>query len=807
MASHDSTKKNEYKAQSIRVMEGLEAVRKRPAMYIGTTGPQGLHHLVYEVVDNSVDEALAGYCNTVTVLLHEDGSCSVEDNGRGIPTDIHPTEGVSAAEVVLTKLHAGGKFDKDTYKFSGGLHGVGISVVNALSEWLDLTIWRDGSEHYQRFEQGKAIGHLQVIKPSDKQGTLVRFKPDASIFTETVDFNFETLSSRLRELAFLNKGLTISITDERTAKKHTFHFEGGIVSFVDYINKKKTPIFPEVIHFETEDSSHGLDLAFQYNDGYGEQMFSFVNNINTTEGGTHVSGFRSALTKVCNKRAIAMGIVKGDDVFSSEDVREGLVCVLSMKVPEPQFEGQTKAKLGNNDVKGIVDSWVSSFLDTYFEEHPATTKIVLQKAEVARRAREAAKKARELTRRKTVLESVILPGKLADCSSENPSECELFIVEGDSAGGSAKSARDRSNQAILPLRGKILNVEKARLDKILGNEEIKALIAAIGCGIDKEFDLARLRYHKIILMTDADVDGSHICTLLLTFFFRYMNPLIVGGHLYIAQPPLYKAKIGKTEQYLRDDKALVQFLFDWAREHTLYSIDGVANDKAAWQTTLDALLAYDRELNVVSAHAIIAGHYCHQLVVALAQGIHNISGTAELVAYLTKQLPQYVISIVGNNASESDDAAAPAPILDTTIQFAKLNTKWTAPLTFFSSKELQNLIRLYLATQQVETSAWKLNAEGRDNTISGSGLLQLLAAIREIGKPYMYIQRYKGLGEMNPDQLGETAMDPKLRTMLQVTIEDALEADTWFSTLMGDDVEGRRLFIATYGQFAKNLDI
>lgn len=807
MSSHDSTKKNEYKAQSIRVMEGLEAVRKRPAMYIGSTGPQGLHHLVYEIVDNSVDESLAGYCTNIVVLLHEDGSCSVEDNGRGIPTDIHPTEKVSAAEVVLTKLHAGGKFDKDSYKFSGGLHGVGVSVVNALSEWLDLTIWRDGAEYYMRFEKGKTVAPLKMVKPSDKRGTLVRFKPDASIFTETVDLNFETLSARLRELAFLNKKLTITIADERSAKKHTFYFEGGIVSFVDYINKKKTPVFPEIIHCSYEDDTYALELAMQYNDGYGEQMFSFVNNINTVEGGTHVSGFRSALTKICNKRAIAMGVIKGEDVFSSEDVREGLVCVLSMKVPEPQFEGQTKTKLGNNDVKGIVDSLISSFLDTYFEEHPAVTKILLQKAEVARRAREAAKKARELTRRKTVLESVILPGKLADCSSENPSECELFIVEGDSAGGSAKSARDRSNQAILPLRGKILNVEKARLDKILGNEEIKALISAIGCGIDKEFDTAKLRYHKIILMTDADVDGSHICTLLLTFFFRYMRPLIEQGHLYIAQPPLYKAKIGKTEQYLRDDKALVQFLFDWAREHTVYARNGAAIEKEAWQICLDALLAYDRELSLVSTHAIIAGHYCHQLVVGLSHTPEVPSNTQGLVAELKKHLPQYGITVLEHSMPDAiDETVAPATI-ETAIQFTKLNTKWSVPLSFFSSKELQNLIKLYLAANQAESDTWSLQAEAKDNIISGSGLLPLLSAIKEIGKPYMYIQRYKGLGEMNPDQLGETAMDPKLRSMLQVSIEDALEADTWFSTLMGDDVEGRRSFIATYGQFAKNLDI
>ena len=464
----------QYRAQSIQVIEGLEAVRKRPAMYIGSTGSKGLHHLVYEVVDNSVDEALAGYCTSINVILHTDGSCSVEDNGRGIPVDIHPTEGVSAAEVVMTKLHAGGKFDKDTYKYSGGLHGVGISVVNALSKKLYLEIYRDGNIYAQEYEKGKPLAPLKVIGETKKRGTYIRFYPDPEIFQETTEFSFDILSARLRELAFLNKELTIIISDETNNKKHEFYFEGGIVSFVEHINAKKKPLFPEVIYFTNEDDQYILEVAMQYNDGYGEQLFSFVNNINTVEGGTHVTGFKTALTKACNKRAQEIGMTKEEN-FSSEDVREGLVCVINIKVPEPQFEGQTKTKLGNNEIKGIVDSWTFAALSTYFEEHPATAKLVLQKAELAQRARDAAKKARDLTRRKTALESLVLPGKLADCSNEDPAETELFIVEGDSAGGSAKQARDRANQAILPLRGKILNVEKARLDKMLSNEEIKAL--------------------------------------------------------------------------------------------------------------------------------------------------------------------------------------------------------------------------------------------------------------------------------------------------------------------------------------------
>jgi len=797
----------EYKAQSIKVLEGLEAVRKRPAMYIGSTGPQGLHHLVYEVVDNSVDESLAGHCDNIKVVLYNDGSCSVEDNGRGIPTDIHLGEGVSAAEVVLTKLHAGGKFDKDTYKFSGGLHGVGISVVNALSSRLDLTIFQDGKIHQMSFEKGKALDRLKVTGDTTKRGTLVHFWPDAEIFQETTNFSFETLSVRLRELAFLNKKLHISITDERSGKNHEFFFEGGIVSFVKHINEKKTPLFPEVVYLEKEDEHYVLEVALQYNDGYGEQLFSFVNNINTIEGGTHVSGFRSALTKICNKKGTEFNILKGEDSFSSEDVREGLVGVINMKVPEPQFEGQTKTKLGNGDVKGIVDSWTFAFLETYFEENPAIAKKILQKAELAMSAREAARKARDLARRKTVLETMILPGKLADCSNEDPSQTELFIVEGDSAGGSAKQGRDRHNQAILPLKGKILNVEKARLDKILSNDEIKALISAIGCGIGQaEFDASKARYHKIILMTDADVDGAHIRTLLLTFFFRYMRPLIDKGYLYIAQPPLYKAKIGKKEQYLKDDKAFKTFVHEWVHEQTAFSIDGKELDQASWNAILTAINAYDDQLSFTAATFRILQQHCHALALVMQKNPWQpADGEDTLIALLAKNFKDYTVSKDKPLVEHGDKTEVLEEV--GMITFAQLSKHWSVPMAFFSSNLLTALIDLLKPLQKIEDHEWKLQVVDKERNIVNTGIVNLLDAITDISKPYMNIQRYKGLGEMNPEQLWETSMDANQRTLLKVTIEDALEADTWFTTLMGDDVGGRKTYIEQFGHFVKNLDI
>jgi len=784
----------EYEAQSIKVIEGLEAVRKRPAMYIGQTGSKGLHHLVYELVDNSVDEALSGFCKNILVTLNEDGSCSVEDDGRGIPTDIHPSEGISATEVVFTKLHAGGKFDKDTYKYSGGLHGVGASVVNALSEWLEVEVHRNGKKYYQRYQLGKPVAPLKEIGTTEKRGTIVRFKPDATIFQETTTFSFELLSARLRELAFLNKGLKIDIVDIRHNKRNEFFFEGGIVTFVQDINEKKEPIFPEVLYYFYDDDVYQFELAMQYNAGYGEQLLSFVNNINTVEGGTHVSGFRSALTKICNKKAKEYGILKGEDSLSSEDVREGLVCILNLKVPEPQFEGQTKAKLGNSDVKGLVDSLVFSFLETYFEEHPAISKKILQKAEIARQAQEAAKRARELTRRKTALETMILPGKLADCSNEDPSKSELFIVEGDSAGGTAKSGRDRNTQAILPLRGKILNVEKARLDKIFANDGIRSLIAAIGTGVGEGFDITKARYHKIILMTDADVDGSHIRILLLTMFFRYMKGLIEHGYLYVAQPPLYKVKLGRKEEYLKDDSQLMRFLLGWTYEQMTLSTAGNELAVEQWKELLDNLVAYDTDIQEASYDFKLSTQQVDMVSTAIRSTTWSPENPIDqLITQLQNALPSYQFS----TKAEGDQMV---------IHVKRVNEAWDVSLAFFTSSEIKKLVVLKQKWHAIEDKEWTLLVQ-KQKTFHGKGLFELIHTIRNACKPYMNIQRYKGLGEMNAGQLWETAMDPKIRSLLQINIEDAVAADQWFTILMGDDVRGRKEFIEKYGRFAKNLDI
>jgi DNA gyrase subunit B len=801
-------KENTYGARAIQVIEGLEAVRKRPAMYIGSLGPSGLNHLVYELVDNSVDEALAGYCSKIKVILHADGSCSVEDNGRGIPTEIHPTEGVSAAEVVMTKLHAGGKFDKDSYKFSGGLHGVGVSVVNALSRSLQLEIYRDGKIYKQMYERGKPLGPLEVVGTTEKRGTFVLFYPDPEIFKETTAFSFDILSARLRELAFLNKKLAINITDEINNKKHEFYFEGGIVSFVEHINAKKKPLFPHVIYIEQENDEYVMEVAMQYNDGFGEQLFAFVNNINTVEGGTHVSGFKTALTKVCNRKAAQLNMIKGGESFSSEDVREGLVAVINLKVPEPQFEGQTKTKLGNSDVKGLVDSWTFAALDVYFEENPAIIKAILQKAELAKRARDAAKKARDLTRRKTVLEGMVLPGKLADCTNENPAETELFIVEGDSAGGSAKQARDRYNQAILPLKGKILNVEKARLDRMLSNDEIKALISAIGAGIgDMEFDANKARYHKIILMTDADVDGSHIRTLLLTFFFRYMKPLIEHGYLYIAQPPLYKAKIGKKEQYLKDERAFTDFLYDWAREQTSLSINDKDLSETDWHKTINDLKIFENRLiEIAHAYKVAYENLYNLVLFAQHHPWKKEEGTDKLIENLKKYFKNYSIRVDKHEKKPvgDEEIITEEPPF---IVFIRLTREWKVSRDFFDSQDLSVLLQLIKPLDVLHQNEWKLSVIGKERNIMDKGVMHLVKAITDISKPYMSVQRYKGLGEMNPEQLWETSMDEKTRNLLHVSVEDGFEADLWFSTLMGDDVEGRRRYIEENGQFVKNLDV
>ena len=798
----EKTDNNSYGAGSIKIMEGLKAVRKRPAMYIGNTGVGGLHHLVYEVVDNSVDEALAGHCHNIKVVLYTDGSCSVEDDGRGIPTDIHPTANVSATEVVLTKLHAGGKFEKDAYKYSGGLHGVGVSVVNALSIALKVRVYRNGNIYEQNFECGVPLDTLTIVGKTEKRGTYIKFKPDAEIFTDTTTFSFETLSARLRELAFLNKGLRILIEDEFTDKKHDFFFEGGIVSLVNDINLKKTPIFNEVIHFEETDDKYILEVAMQYNEGYNEQVFSFVNNINTAEGGTHVAGFKSALTKACNRKGFELGILKDKDkALSSEDVREGLTAVINIKVPEPQFEGQTKGKLGNSEVKGVVDSWCFAFFNTYFEENPQIAKKILQKGIMAQQAREAARKARDLTRRKTALDSAVLPGKLADCSNEDPTLTELFIVEGDSAGGSAKQARDRETQAILTLKGKILKVEKARLDKILSNEEIKSILTAVGGGVkEDDFDLSKVRYHKIILMTDADVDGSHIRTLLLTFFFRYMRPIIENGYLYIAQPPLYKAKIGRKEQYLKDDSALKDFLFDWVAQAVSMNIDGRNLPENEWLKLLEDTKFYEKHLDKLAAQFKIAANNCHRLVMFIKNNNWQpTDGYANLLDQLQNYFNNYQVKLryatVGNEQ------------IPTHVVFKVLTREWDAPLRFFTSEDTLRIFAFLQPLERFANVQAVLQVNERGHKLAVNSIADLIQNIANIGKPYMAIQRYKGLGEMNPDQLWDTAMDKETRSLLQVTIEDALEADNWFTVLMGDDIAGRRLFIEEHGKFVKNLDV
>ncbi|MBD3231102.1 DNA topoisomerase (ATP-hydrolyzing) subunit B [Candidatus Dependentiae bacterium] len=800
---------NEYGAKAIKILEGLSAVRKRPAMYIGSTNISGLHHLVYEVVDNSVDEALAGYCDHIHVVLYEDKSCSVEDNGRGIPVDIHPTEKVSAAQVVLTKLHAGGKFGKDSYRYSGGLHGVGVSVVNALSSKLEVRIFRNGKEYQQFYEKGGIPqGPLKEIGKTNKTGTYIKFYPDPKIF-ETIDFNFDTLSARLRELAFLNKGLRIDINDERTGDKHSFFYEGGIASFIKHLNAKKNPLFNEVIEFYKDDGTHVLDFACQYNDGYSEQFFSFVNNIRTIEGGTHEAGFRSALTKSCNRYAQKYNLIK-DGSLSSDDVREGIVGVLSIKVPEPQFEGQTKTKLGNSDVKGIVDSWLYSFLEIFFEENPSIAKKIIQKALLAQQARTAAKKAREITRRKTALESSILPGKLADCSNTNPEKTELYIVEGDSAGGSAKQARDRFTQAILPLRGKIINVEKARLDKMLSNNEIKDLITAVGAGIgNQDFNVEKSRYHKIIIMTDADVDGSHIRILLLTFFFRYMKPLIEKGYLYIAQPPLYKVRVAKMERYLKDESELKQFLFDWMQENAVLKINSQTFTNENWKKLLGDVLIYEKELN----------KYCNQHELTLVHGhelikfLNNIEWEPnkykmeEIVEKLKSYFPKYKISGMREENLEGEMALEEDPKAKAFITFSQLKKTWDVPISLFKTKETKKIISFYEPLAALEKTEWIFKLKDKNIEKQNKGILTLSDAVVSTGKSLMTIQRYKGLGEMNPEQLWETTMDPHSRRLLKVSIEDALKADQWFVSLMGEDVQDRRTFIEKHAHFVKNLDI
>ncbi|RMH07145.1 MAG: DNA topoisomerase (ATP-hydrolyzing) subunit B [Nitrospirae bacterium] len=823
--SHDAstiTQDATYRPEHIQVLEGLEAVRRRPAMYIGSTGIEGLHHLVYEVVDNSVDEHMAGFGDTIEVVLEIDGSVTVIDNGRGIPTGIHPTQQKSAAEVALTVLHAGGKFEQGAYTVSGGLHGVGISVVNALSEWLELEIWQNGQVFEQRYERGVPLAPLQVTGKTKKRGTKITFKPDPLIF-ETTTFSFDILAQRFRELAFLNKGLTIALTDKRKEKEQVFCYKGGIVSFVEHLNEAKTPLHsPILIPIEKPDLVG--EVALQYNEGYTENLFSFANNINTREGGTHLVGFKAALTRTINQYAQANDLLKKEtETLTGDDVREGLTAVVSVKVRNPQFEGQTKAKLGNSEVKGIVEAAVNEGLSTYFEENPQVAKKIVNKAIEAARAREAARKAKELIRRKSALDGGSLPGKLADCTEKDPALSELFIVEGDSAGGSAKQGRDRRFQAILPLKGKILNVEKARFDKMLSSEEIRMLIMALGTGIgrrredgdhkgkdDKDiFDIRRVRYHKIILMTDADVDGSHIRTLLLTFLFRQMHELIEQGYVYIAQPPLFKVKKGKAEHYLKDEQALHNYLAEQAVEEVelVLQPDGRSITGRALLPILQKLITFETLLSQFTKNHEEARIL--RVVVdepALNRELlKHASALNELLERVRARLSQVLAptSTVQLDISEDEEHQSNKIICQVSANGISHTLEITHELLGSADfRELQKLspIRIGLGHPPFTLKI-------RDTETICHTSEELVRTILEAGKKGLTLQRYKGLGEMNPDQLWETTMNPETRSLLQVKLEDMTGVDEIFTILMGDEVEPRRHFIQQHALEVRHLDI
>ncbi len=791
-----------YDAASIKVLGGIEAVRKRPAMYIGSTGEMGLHHLVWEVVDNSVDEALAGYCDEINVVVHEDNSVTVTDNGRGIPVDMHATEKRAAAEVVMTVLHAGGKFDSDTYKVSGGLHGVGVSVVNALSDWLELEIWRDGEVWEQTYNAGKPKAKLKSTGKTRKTGTKITFHPDPEIF-ENHKYSYDILAQRLRELAFLNKGLKITLTDERSDKSAEFRFTGGIAEFVKHLNKGKTVLHDSPVYMEGKKDTVEIEIALQYNDSYTENVFAFANTINTVDGGTHLSGFRSALTRTINNFASASNMLKEqkDEVtITGDDVREGLVAVVSVKLPQPQFEGQTKGKL-NSDIKGPVEQLINERLGEYFDKHTTVARRIVGKCIDAARAREAARKARELTRRKSAMDSGGLPGKLADCQERDPARCELFIVEGESAGGSAKGGRDRKYQAILPLKGKILNVEKARYDKMLGHEEIRAIITALGAGIGKDdFDIAKLRYHKIILMTDADVDGSHIRTLLLTFFFRHMTELIKREHIYIAQPPLYRVKRGKMDRYIRDEDEFNHELMSRATEdHTVKPKEGGALQGASLtkfllnvQNYVTAAAKMARKLREPELVDILAASDFEKktdfedkkALEKLAKAIDKAKLDIDTKIVYDEEHSLYDLLIPGNAAHPGDK---------------KIN--WA----FASTPEFKRLRASASLIGEFDHPPFTVTRNG-DKVVKEKAS-DVLAYVLEDAKKDFTITRFKGLGEMNPDQLWETTMNAETRTLLKVRLDDATAAEEIFSTLMGENVESRRKFIEENALEVVNLDI
>ncbi|MBX3455122.1 DNA topoisomerase (ATP-hydrolyzing) subunit B [Ferrovibrio sp.] len=797
-----------YDSSAIKVLKGLDAVRKRPGMYIGDTDDgSGLHHMVYEVVDNAIDEALAGYCDIVRVVLNPDGSCTVSDNGRGIPVDIHPEEGVSAAEVIMTQLHAGGKFDQNSYKVSGGLHGVGVSVVNALSEWLDLRVWREGKAHYMRFRHGDAEAPLAVVGAADgKRGTEVTFLPSTATFTKT-EFDFATLERRLRELAFLNSGVRVVLEDLRGVepKSVELFYEGGVEAFVGYLDRNKTPLHKPPMVIRGERDGIGIEIALQWNDGYHEAVLCFTNNIPQRDGGTHLAGFRGALTRCINKYAEESGILKKEKVaLSGEDSREGLTCVLSVKVPDPKFSSQTKDKLVSSEVRPAVENLVNEQLASWFEEHPQDARTIIGKVVEAAAAREAARKARELTRRKGALDISSLPGKLADCQERDPAKSELFLVEGDSAGGSAKQGRHRANQAVLPLRGKILNVERARFDKMLSSAEIGTLITALGTGIGHEdFSLAKLRYHKIIIMTDADVDGAHIRTLLLTFFYRQMRPLIEAGHLYIAQPPLYKVKRGQAERYLKDEPALENYLINEGIEAAVLHLhDGGQVAGADLRRLVD---------NARQARGLLT-----------SIGKRYNAGVVEQAAILGLLRPDMLdhadssVPAAAALAQRLNDLAPPlergwecvAPGDGSLVAKRSLrgySASYVLDAQLFRSAEARKLNELSEELRLVYLAPGKLKRKDEAQDVRGP--VDLLDAVMAIGRRGLTLQRYKGLGEMNPDQLWETTLDPEQRSLLQVKVDHAEDADNIFETLMGDVVEPRRDFIQSNALTVANLDI
>jgi DNA gyrase subunit B len=784
----EKPKSQKYDATTIQILGGIEAVRKRPAMYIGDTTARGLHHLVYEVVDNSIDEASAGFCDKIKVVINSDNSVSVDDNGRGIPVDIHKTVNKPALEVVLTTLHAGGKFDHRVYKVSGGLHGVGVSVVNALSEWMEAEVKRDGKVYHQRFERGRTKTSIKVIGKAKNTGTKIIFKPDKEIFKE-IHFSFETLSQRLRELAFLNPNIEIILNDERSEKEATFKFKGGLVSFIEYLNHNKTPLHNKIISFNKEKEGVIVEGALQYNDGYKENIFSFANNINTIEGGVHLSGFKTALTRSINQYARNKNLLKDIEGISGEDIREGLSAVISVKLPNPQFEGQTKTKLGNSEIEGMVASSAFEALTAFFEETPSVANKIVEKTILAARAREAARKARELTRRKGALDMGGLPGKLADCSEKNPQACELYLVEGESAGGSAKQARDRNFQAILPIKGKILNVEKARLDKVLSNEEIRTIISASGTGIGEEFDISKLRYHKVIIMADADVDGSHIRTLLLTFFYRQLNKLVEDGFIYIAQPPLYRIKRKDWEEYIHTEKEMNDIILKLGVKTVKLSRAGKGAESYS-QKDMEKIINSLIELEKIS--------------LSLERKGIAFKDYLACVDEKKKKYPMYKVM----------EKHKPVFIFDDDEMSSYKDQEDLDSIEIFESYEFKEIagefLKLGISLKDYlpqEKEKFLLENEETGEELKCSSLKMVYEEIKKIATKGMHIQRYKGLGEMNPEQLWESTMDPAKRTLLKVTLEDAVEADRIFTLLMGEEAEPRREFIQTYAHEVKNLDI